>query len=255
MDEKEIALLIIVPTVTFIFISIGIVFLIYTYFKTKQKHLFEKQQAEFLFSRELNRTKLEMQNETLTIIGRELHDNIGQLLTVSKIHAHSLLKINIEDKKLIALDDALDKTIIEVKALSKSLDASRINNFGLKNEIENEVERLNKLQVAQLTLSFTGENNLTSDRAIMLFRILQEFLSNSIKYSRCKTILIDLLFSNESLTISIKDDGKGFDRQQKANGSGLLNMEKRANFLLATNFSFDSSPNNGTSISFTLQNN
>ena len=108
-----------------------------------------------------------MQNETLSIIGRELHDNIGQLLTVSKIHAHSLLKINSEDKKLIALDDALDKTITEVTALSKSLDASRINNFGLKNEIENEVERLNKLQVAQLTLSFTGENNLSSDRAII----------------------------------------------------------------------------------------
>lgn len=255
MEKNQLILFFFVSSIILIIVVFSIIAFLFQYRKRKIEFTIEQETAAIRHELNLQNAKLEMQNETLTIIGRELHDNIGQLLTVSKIHANSLLKESGENKKLIALDDALDKTITEVKALSKSLDASRINNFGLQNEIENEVERLNKLQIAQLNLLFTGDNNLSSDRAIMLFRILQEFLSNSIKYSRCKTILIDLVFSNETVSVSLKDDGKGFDKQQKANGSGLLNMEKRANFLLANNFIFDSSPNNGTSLSFTLQNN
>ena len=254
MDEKELALLVLVPTIVFIFISSGIVFLIYTYYKTKQQHLHDKQQAELLLIKELNRTKIEIQDETLTYIGRELHDNIGQLLTVSKIHSNSLLKEIADNKKLIALDSALEKTMLEVKALSKSLDSSRIENFGLQNEIANEVEQINKLQHCQVDFDYQGKIQFSTDCAIMLYRIIQEFLSNAVKYSQCRKILIQIHCNPTSIMVTLHDDGHGFDISKIEKGSGLINMERRANLLNASDFFFDTQLGAGTTLSFTIQN-
>jgi signal transduction histidine kinase len=255
MDEKEIILLVTVCSITFIITSAGIIFLIYYFFNTKQKFILEKQTRELNYEKEISKTKLEMQDQTLTYIGRELHDNIGQLLTVTKIHANTLLKTLADNTKLQALDNTIDKTIVELKALSKSLDNTRVAHFGIKKELGQEVERLNKTQICTIELEITGsEENLIIDKAIIIYRICQEFLSNSIKYSKTKTIQINISIQNHQTAVAIQDYGIGFDMQNTKLGSGILNIKNRIKLLQPLAMQFNSNIGEGTFLNFTINN-
>ncbi len=252
MDEKDIALIILIPSITFIIICSGLVFLIYTYYKTKQKFLQERIATQLTFSKELNKTKQEIQDQTLTYIGRELHDNIGQLLTISKIHSNSLIKNESENKKLLALDDVLNKVIVEIKQLSKSLDSSRIADFGFHKELATEVSRINSTQVVKVDLQIEGDENIENEKAIILYRILQEFISNSVKYSSCDMIEISLTYMNDHLQVRATDNGIGFDFESVKKGSGLNNIKNRISLLQAENVVFESNNTTGTILSFSI---
>ena len=140
--------LIIYSTLIVIVIAIALLLVFNIALKQKRNSLIEKQAAELTFISELNKTKQEIQDQTLTYIGRELHDNIGQLLTISKIHSNALIRNDAENKKLVALDEMLDRAIVEIKQLSKSLDSSRIADFGFHKEHLLEVSRINNIKVA-----------------------------------------------------------------------------------------------------------
>ncbi|HOZ52700.1 MAG TPA: ATP-binding protein [Chitinophagaceae bacterium] len=244
MLEKKIIFVLIVGLTVFTLLFVGILAFILLFRKSKMHHL-----------EELMKTKLEIQDQTLTYIGRELHDNLGQLLTVSKIHVNSLTKQYSDDKKIAALDDVLDKTIVELRALSKSLNNSRIKDFGLHKELSIEVDRIAKLNVVDISLNIEGNHELASnDKSIILYRIIQEFLSNSMKYSEANKIVISLIYHENTLDVSISDNGKGFDMNQMAQGSGVTNIKNRAQLLNADKIEYNSIINQGTQLSLTLPN-
>lgn len=244
MLEKKIIFVLIVGLIVFTLLFVGILAFILLFRKSKMHHL-----------EELMKTKLEIQDQTLTYIGRELHDNLGQLLTVSKIHVNSLTKQYSDDKKIAALDDVLDKTIVELRALSKSLNNSRIKDFGLHKELSIEVDRIAKLNVVDISLNIEGNHELASnDKSIILYRIIQEFLSNSMKYSEANKIVISLIYHENTLDVSISDNGKGFDMNQMAQGSGVTNIKNRAQLLNADKIEYNSIINQGTQLSLTLPN-
>lgn len=243
MLEKKIIFVLIIGLIVFILLFVGILFFVLQFRKTRLMHL-----------EELMKTKLEIQDETLSYIGRELHDNLGQLLTVSKIHTNSLIKQFGEDKKLTALDQVLDKTITELRALSKSLNNSRISDFGLHKELVTEAERIEKMNVMNVKLNIEGdhEESISNDKAIILYRIIQEFLSNSLKYSQASELIISLIYKKNELEILLSDNGKGFDMNTAALGSGVNNIKNRAQLLNAQRIEFNSMPMKGTQLLLTL---
>lgn len=243
MLEKKIIFVLIIVLIVFVLLFLGILFFILQFRKTKLIHV-----------EEMMKTKLEIQDETLTHIGRELHDNLGQLLTVSKIHTNSLLKQYGDDKKLIALENVLDKTVAELRALSKSLNNSRIKDFGLHKELANELDRIERMNIMHVTLLVEGndEGKLSNDKAIILYRIIQEFLSNSLKYSKATELKVSLMYKNNALQISLSDNGIGFDMQQGSIGSGVNNIKNRAHLLNAQHIDYVSALHKGTQLSLTL---
>lgn len=224
-----IAVLVIVTTLVIVFF---VVFL-----KRKNKLLLDKIKQEQAFEAEITQAQTETQEQTLKNIGWELHDNIGQLLSFANMQL-SILKMQVADdvkEKFKDTTDALKESLAEVRALSKTLNNEVVLNVGFEKSITNELNRMKKMTFDSAELKTIGESVDFKERKheIILFRILQEFLSNSVKYSEAKNILIVLDYQPNNLVITAKDDGKGFNLDETEKGSGLINMKSRASLINA----------------------
>ena len=219
-----IAVLVIVTTLVIVFF---VVFL-----KRKNKLLQDQMRQQQAFEAEIGQAQTETQEQTLKNIGWELHDNIGQLLSFANMQL-SILKMQVDDEIKVKFKDtseALRESLAEVRALSKSLNNEVILNLGFEKSVTNELNRLKKMKFESAELDILGERVPFKDRKheIIVFRIIQEFLSNSVKYSEAKIIHITLDYGPEEIIITASDDGKGFNIENVEMGSGLINMKSRA---------------------------
>jgi len=219
--------------------------------KRKNKLLFDSIKQQQAFEEEIALAQTETQEQTLKNIGWELHDNIGQLLSFASMQL-SILKMQVEDDvkdKFKDTSDALKDSLAEVRALSKTLNNEVVLNIGFEKSITNELNRLKKMKFTSAELKIIGDKVDFKDRKheIIIFRILQEFLSNSVKYSEAKNLKIILDYQPSILIIKATDDGKGFDINTIEKGSGLINMKSRADLINAT-LNLHSKPNEGVKL-------
>ena len=203
------------------------------------------------FEEEIAQAQTETQEQTLKNIGWELHDNIGQLLSFANMQL-SILKMQVADdvkEKFKDTSEAIKESLAEVRALSKTLNNEVVLNVGFEKSITNELNRLKRMKFESAGLEIIGNRVDFKDRKheIIIFRILQEFLSNSVKYSEANNINIILNYQTNSLIITAKDDGKGFDTTKAEMGSGLINMKSRAS-LINADLSLISKPNEGVKL-------
>lgn len=235
-----IAVLVIVTTLVIVFF---IVFL-----KRKNKLLLDKIKQQQAFEEEITQAQTETQEQTLKNIGWELHDNVGQLLSFASMQL-SILKMQVADDvkdKFKDTTDALKESLSEVRALSKTLNNEVVLNIGFEKSITNELNRLKKMKFTSAELEIVGDKSpFTNEKhEIIIFRILQEFLSNSVKYSEAKNLNIILDYKLDNLLITAKDDGVGFNIKDIERGSGLINMKSRA-ALINAKLDVISKPNAG----------
>lgn len=234
--------------VVLVIVSALIILFFIVFQRRKNRLLLDKIKQKQLFDEEIVKTQTEIQEETLKNVGRELHDNVGQLLSFASMQLNLLatqvnesLKNKVEDTKEVVLE-----SIQEVRALSKALNNDIILNVGLHKSVQNEIDRLNKLRSIKAELSVEGKEISLADQKheIILFRILQEFFSNTVKYSDAGNIWVKLIYSDTTLQIEARDNGKGFDKDTIEPGAGLINMKNRAAMIHAK-FSIDSKPDEG----------
>jgi len=233
-----------------------IIYFVILYRNRQIKHKQEQQQLQASFRQELLKAKIEMQEQTLTHVSREIHDNITQVLSFVKLdlamintidEAQKQVKIN-ESRELVA------QAISDLRDLSKSLSFEHITRLGLVKTIEIEVARLNKSGIVKAELSVAGEViPLGEQRELVLFRIFQESVNNMLKYASAKHFSIGLRYYPELFNLTLDDDGDGFAPElvHKGDGSGLKNMENRAS-LVGAIFKINSEPGKGCNIKVTL---
>ncbi|TYA59279.1 sensor histidine kinase [Formosa maritima] len=243
-------LLIYMIVVLLIVTTLVVIFFI-VFQKRKNKLLLDKIRQQQAFDEEIAQTQTEIQEETLKHVGRELHDNVGQLLAFASMQINMLTSQVHDDLKEKVTDTSkvIKESLQEVRALSKSLNTDVILNAGFEESIQNELNRLKRLKLMEVELISEGEKDVFKNNkdAIILFRIIQEFMSNSVKYSKAKHLNISLNYSEEMLIIQAKDDGIGFDMETVKNGAGLINMKSRAE-LIESKFSLTSKPNEGVQL-------
>ncbi|GGD06407.1 sensor histidine kinase [Hyunsoonleella pacifica] len=225
-----IAVLVIITSLVIIFFVV--------FQKRKNKLLLDKIKQQRAFEEEMVKAQTETQEQTLKNIGWELHDNVGQLLSFASMQL-SILKMQVSNDvrdKFKDTTEALSNGLKEVRALSKTLNNDVILNIGFEKSITNELDRLKRMKFTSAELKIVGNkiNFKDKNHEIIIFRILQEFLSNSVKYSEAKNLNITLDYKLDSIVIIAKDDGKGFDINEVEKGSGLINMKSRAELLGAT---------------------
>lgn len=253
ISQQEISkeAIVLIGYVAFFVLALIIVFVLFftIFHKRKNQLLLDQIEQEKKFEEELVKTQQEIQEETLKHVGRELHDNVGQLLAFSTMQMNAAIKLvnNEAISKVNNASDALKESLSEVRALSKSLNSDVIFNLGFNATVKNEVERLNKSGLVEAKLSITGNAISFENKKdeIILFRILQEFSSNTLKYAEADNLNITLDYQKELLKIKVEDDGIGFDLSKIEQGSGMTNMQKRAE-LINTNYHFKSVVDNGT---------
>jgi signal transduction histidine kinase len=236
--------------VLIIITSLVIVFFV-VFQKRKNKLLEEQIRQQQAFEEEIVRAQTETQEQTLKNIGWELHDNIGQLLSFASMQL-SILKMQVADDvkdKFKDTSEALKESLAEVRQLSKTLNNEVVLNIGFEKSITNELNRLKKMKFTSAELKIVGEKADFANRKheIIIFRIIQEFLSNSVKYSEAKNLNIILNYQSNNLIMTLIDDGKGFNIDEVEKGSGLINMKSRAT-LINANLEMISKPNSGVKL-------
>lgn len=236
MDNTQINELIIFFVLTLFVLVITLFSLFYIFNSRRLKFIIERKETHEKFSKELESSRLESQEHLLKTLSWELHDNIGQLLSVSKMQL-SMISSNLspEDQKIITdTRDLLSKVLEDVRSLSKSLNAESLVFLGLAKAIHLEIERLNRLGFVKATFEY-DENipELHSEHEVILFRIVQECISNVIKHARANTFNVSLNMDANNLIIETRDDGIGMPEKSDHFGLGLKNIISRAKMLKA----------------------
>lgn len=252
--EEEVLLIFYFITVIFIVIVFGLVFFL-VFQKRKNKILNEKMMLEVRYKDEIAKTKVEIQEQTLKNVAWELHDNIGQLLSVINLQLNLLSGNDCKDitEHLKETKSLVQTTVQEVRSLSKTLNSEVIKNNGLIQSLEIEMERIERLNYAKALFEMSGtKKEIKYTDEIIIFRIIQEFLSNSIKHAKAKKINLKLKYTEDFLYLFISDNGVGFDTSLKTYSSGLQNMKSRAE-LLNAEFSLTSVLGEGTQLKLTYK--
>lgn len=203
------------------------------------------------FEQTLLRSKLEIQEETFNYISKEIHDNIGQVLSLVRINLNTM-GIKVDEQKIELMDELLGKAITDLRTLSHSLDSDMIRNNGWIRATERLLLALSK--TGTIKVSFTADENmptLGNEKPIILFRMIQEIINNIIKHAAAKEISFSATHSENLILIKIEDNGKGFDKSTVAAGAGLQNLENRAKMINA-NLTIHTLPGSGTNVNISL---
>lgn len=202
------------------------VFLFIIFQKKKNVLLLKQTEYALHYEKEIIESQIEIREQILRNISWELHDNIGQLLTLAKIQLQS---VKDNPHYITDVNDNLTKIINEVRSLSKSINPDYISKINLSEAIQIEIDRFNKLNYIKANLLIEGEIfELNKKTEIIIFRILQEFFSNTIKHSKATELSVEMKYLNNKLFIKAIDNGKGFEMLNVSqNGIGLVNMKKR----------------------------
>lgn len=237
LSNEEIAL---ISYVVFFLVTLVVVFVMFfvMFQKRKNQLLLDKVKQQKQFDEELIKTQQEIQEETLKYIGRELHDNVGQMLVLASMQMSAVSSIVQEGVKTQVQNasEVLKDSLEEVRALSRSLNNDVIYNLGFDATVQNEINRLNKTGLIEASLSISGDKVHFENHKdeVILFRILQEFFSNSLKYAEANQLVVKIIYELDSLSIQIQDDGVGFEVNTVKKGAGLINMKKRAELVSAS---------------------
>lgn len=253
MGEAEYYILIVIASlILLVFIGFVIIF-IFQYYKRKLIYEKEKALLNEQHMQDLLHNKHEIQKQTLEDIGREIHDNVGQRLTLASIYANHLAfesQYPLIHGQVSAISGILNESLNELRSLSKSLTNAHAEFTDLKELLDSECVRVNALNMCQVQGTFTNANfKISATIKIFILRIIQEFIQNSLKHAECRHIILDLDYDETGMRINARDDGRGFDmnkyRDADSKGIGLMNMQKRAE-LIGAKFSLDSIPKEGT---------
>jgi signal transduction histidine kinase len=207
-----------------------------------------------LHERQLLQNQFEIQAQTMQHIGTEIHDNVGQKLTLASLYTKQFSNRSVEEMetKITAVGNIIDESLTELRQLSKTLTNPELANASLEFLLNEEAKRINVSGICYVSI-----NNSCADIVLpqadknILFRLLQEFVQNSLKHSDCRRISIALEKMNEKLFITATDDGKGFDTSDVSTGIGLQNMKRRAEQLNAL-YQLSSESGKGTTLTLQL---
>ena len=233
-----------------------VTYFVVLYRNRQLKNRQEQEKQKSAFRQELLKTRIEMQDQTLSRVSREIHDNITQVLSFVKLN---LALVNTPDEqqrteKIAESRELVSQAINDLRDLSKSLSLDHITRQGLCKTIEAEVARLNKSGI--IHASVVTEGNIIAlgeQRELVLFRIFQESINNALKHAAAKEFKILLQYIPEMFILTLEDNGSGFSpgEAEKGEGSGLKNIENRA-ALIGAVAAIDSSPGHGCRITISL---
>jgi signal transduction histidine kinase len=250
MYKKEIVEAIVISTILFAVILVAVIAFIIQYRSRKLQYANETAVLKEKHHTELLNTELEIQNQTMQHIGQEIHDNIGQKLTLASLYIQQLafenkgISIN---EKIESIGNIINQSLSELRQLSKSLTDNVIDNSSIITLLEKEFEKIRELKKYETKLIINvKEVTLPYQTKSVLLRVVQEFTQNSIKHAHCKTIATSLVVNKDQLKFILADDGVGFDMTNSASkGIGLINMKNRIE-LIGGSYFMQSHKNVGT---------
>ena len=240
--------------VIFVLLFFGVLFismLSYIHYRRRQNAR-EKKAMQDQFDQQLMQTRLEIQEQTFRYLSEEIHDHVGQLLSLAKIQLSSFRENEPVDYTMLKDVGAnVARALQDLRALAKGLHAGHIRHFSIRQAVDEEVQRIRK--AGGLTVSVTSEGDekkIKEEKQLILFRIIQECLQNCLKHASASNINIGFTWYPEQLRVRVRDDGLGFDTESAptlAGGIGLENIRNRARLTGGSSI-IHSRPGEGTTV-------
>lgn len=243
----------------------GLVFLLaftglyFMYLNRRNRQRVKLQQTIIELTEKKSHAAIEAEIQERKRIGQELHDGLGQLLSVAGLNVSVLQKKReiAEPRKtelLNAVMRSIDEAFSEVRNISHNLAPSLLSERGLKGALKNLTDQVNQSHQLQMNFETFGlEGKLHSLVENTLFRAIQEILNNTIKHSNASQLSLQVTQGNHEITLMAEDNGIGFEMENlnEHSGHGLTHMKTRIENLNGS-MHIDSNPARGTIISIVI---
>lgn len=193
---------------------------------------------------------LEAEERERVRIARDLHDGVGQMLAAARMALGNFLsKKVVESKHIHSSLDLLEESIREIREISHNMMPGALTKLGLSTALKQFVNKINSFGELEIDLQIIGlKERLNEKIETMLYRVIQEVLSNIIRHAEATKVSIELIKHDHELVLIIEDNGKGFDTQTVKNrGIGIKNVATRVEYLNGS-VNFDSAIGRGTSV-------
>ncbi|MGB8190777.1 MAG: ATP-binding protein [Chitinophagaceae bacterium] len=257
MQQAEMIYYLIMYNAILLIFIIGLILFFLQFRNAKITFLAEKTAIQKEHQIDILNTRLEMQQQTMQHIGQEIHDSVGQKLTLAALYVQQLEfenKYPFINKNLKDIGSIVNDSLMELRELSKTLVDEQYDRTSLRELIELECARIKNAGICAMSFESNEDKiALSPTEKNVLLRIVQEFMQNSLKHASCSLISVRLNWDDSSLTIIAMDDGKGFDVDLvHSPGLGLNNMKRRAG-LIGAGFELHSKEGSGTKMTLLLQ--
>jgi len=231
--STQVFYIIVLSTVIFLIAPAALIFYVSLYNKRKKKHNEEKALMKQLFDTELIKSRMEVREQTLQMLASELHDNIGQVLSLASVTLSFIDPYQPDDSsvKIAHTEELIKRSITELRRLSHVLYGEQLLSQGLVSCIQMQLEWLEKTGRYAINFSQHGiaEPKIEPEKEIVCFRLFQEVINNIIKHADANIINVLLEVTDKQLVINVTDNGRGFDTARQQNqGLGLGTVRKRA---------------------------
>lgn len=225
-ENERIALAVVIATMMFLVLLIVLITLMVFNTTRRLRHRAELTELHMQREKEVMNAEREATRQTLREVGQELHDNVGQLLTVAQMGMNSALDEG-PNARLGAARDALDQGVEEVRRLAHSLDSELWRKRSFVDAISHEAERIERVGRVQVRVLVKGAAPaLEGETSTLLFRVFQEVMNNALKHSGASTIDISVE-GGPPFTLTITDNGRGFAAEGTEGNGGLHNIRHR----------------------------
>jgi signal transduction histidine kinase len=238
MGAKEINVFFLSVTLTVLLLVMAVYFIILSLRKRQILFTKEKEKAELLHQQQLLEARQEMQQSLMQTLGAELHDTIGQKLTLAYLQMENALhfeNIDAFKKHIKVQNNLILESLDELRSLSKILIAHDFSDFSFVHFMQKETERLQQSGLCKVIFLAPATMPKAADERmeLTLARICQEFIQNSLKYSGCTELKIEVDFTPGTMNILCSDNGKGIDWKSVStydikSGSGMQTISNRA---------------------------
>ena len=250
MNFSQTDFLIILSTFIILLVVLMMVAIFSVFINKKSQLILSQKIKENIFEQELANSQVEIKEQTLNYIGQELHDDLGQKLSVARLMTNKMAFSDENERENIVdeINVLLGECIQDIRNLSKVFITKQIEHFGFIESLEREIFRIKRLQLMEVDYKINNHDlEINSEHALILFRIIQECITNVIKHSKSKWIQLTVEDKKDQIIITVIDNGIGFISKSKEDGSGLKNMISRAKIINA-NFTINSNDNHGTKV-------
>ncbi len=258
--QQEIVIVVIAGTALFLALVISIFIFLVLYQKKSYKHLVEKLSMKEAFTTEILESRLDMQEQTFLNISQEIHDNIGQILSLVRLNISTIDPVNPATtiSKVANCKELLDNAIQDLRDLSKRLNSQYLSHQTLPDLLRFQLGLIERSGGFKTSLQIVGkERNFGQDQKLVIFRIAQEILNNAIKHSQAENLDITLEFMPDQSVLRIVDDGVGFEEGAEPEqgshqkGVGSYSLKYRAS-LIGGSLKISSKPGDGTQAELTV---
>lgn len=219
-------------------ITIGVILLNLQFRKNLHKQQLEQEAMKSDHQQALLKTTIEVQEEERQRIARDLHDELGAVLSISRMHLIQLEQDYKENAPLIPrlamLREFMESALTSTRRISHTLMPVELDKLGLVKTLESLARKIEKASPILFKMEIGSMPEvIPKPIALSLYRIYTELINNTLKHAEAGTITLSLVHRDAILYCSYRDDGKGLPGKISSTGLGLKSLEARANALQA----------------------